>query len=49
MFKLAPSFHVTQPIWSLENRGIIQDDAYFLPLEFAQLLEVKNKIMKIIL
>ncbi len=36
MSKLALSFHDIHPIWSLENRGIIQDDAYFLPLEFVQ-------------
>jgi len=38
------SFHVTQPVWFLKNKRIIvQDDAYFLPLEFAQLLEAKAK------
>jgi hypothetical protein len=38
------SFHVTQPIWFLKNKGIIiQNDAYLLPLEFAQLLEAKAK------
>jgi hypothetical protein len=35
---------------SLRNRDIImQDDAYLLPLEFTQLLEVESKTMKIIL
>jgi hypothetical protein len=43
-------FHVFQPIWLLENGGIIiQDDAHLLPLEFPQFFEVKNNPINIIL